>query len=328
MRVGIAYDLKSDYPTNPDAPQDLLEEYDSPETIAALVEALHSLGHEPVPLGGGPSFLQKILSTRVELVFNLAEGRQGFRSREAHIPAVLELLGIPYTGSDPLTLALTLEKSLTLKVVASAGVPTPHFTTVNGADSLTPPFSFPLIAKPVHEGSSMGLRRHSKILTPSAYQQEIQRLRSDYHQPILVQEFLEGPEYTIGILGNGKTARVLGIMEIHPKLAPVPEFVYSIEVKRNFREEVEYRVNNDLPRPLRQALETFALTAYQALGCRDVARMDFRLSSDGTPRFLEVNPLPGLHPVTSDLPIMAYAVGLSYQDLIGEILHHARGRYG
>jgi len=173
----------------------------------------------------------------------------------------------------------------------------------------------------------MGLRRSSKILNEASLQKEITRLQSDYHQPILIQEFLEGAEYTVGILGNGKGAQVLGIMEIHPKLTPVDEFIYSIEVKRNFREEVEYRVNPDLPAGLRQKIQTLALTAYQVLGCRDVARMDFRLSSDGTPCFLEVNPLPGLNPETSDLPIMAYAVGLSYTDLIGRILHDALIRY-
>ncbi|MGH8104456.1 MAG: D-alanine--D-alanine ligase family protein, partial [bacterium] len=187
---------------------------------------------------------------------------------------------------------------------------------------------FPLIVKPVHEGSSIGVRRSSRVTSERELAAEVRRIHKDYNQPALVEAFVEGPEYTVGLLGNGKDSRVIGVMEIVPKRGAPEEFVYSLEVKRNWREEVDYKVNPPLSPGTRKALEEAARRVYEILRCRDVARLDFRLDACGVPNFLEVNPLPGLNPDSSDLPILAYGAGWTYDDLVGGILAHALERHG
>lgn len=366
MRIGIAFDLKTDFiPGSPlfdeekDAPPpDLYEEYDAEETIEAISGALAQRGHEPVPLGGGRKFVTNLLHNGIDFVFNMSEGHGG-RSREAHVPAVCEMLNVPYSGSDPLTLALTLDKEMTKRVVLTAGVATPKFAVVRpgarlarrehalaGAahrghradpETAIPPanghmalddIEFPVLVKPVHEGSSVGVRKSSRASNDRELVAEIRRIHRDYDQPALIEKFVEGPEYTVGILGNGKSARLIGAMEIRPKRGAPEEFVYSLELKRNWREEVEYRVNPPMAPGARKALEDAARTVYEVLGCRDVSRLDFRMDGDGVPCFLEVNPLPGLNPESSDLPILAYGAGWTYDDLVGGVLDHALERCG
>jgi D-alanine-D-alanine ligase len=331
--IGIAYDLKADMERaaqravgEGELPDDAFEEYDSEATVAAIEEALGANGYRTRRLGSGRSFLARAMHDAGDLVFNIAEG-YGTRSREAHVPSALEMLGIPYTHSDPLTLALTLDKAMAKRVVASAGVPTPRFAVVEsleGIDDL--PLRYPLIAKPLFEGSSMGVRKHSRVTDPDSLRELVVQLLADYHEPVLVEEFAGGPEFTVGVLGTGAGAQVIGAMEIVPKRCDVGEFVYSLEVKRNYLEEVEYAAPPDRPAELVRAVEEVGLAAYRALACRDVGRVDVRLDADGEPKFLEVNPLPGLNPVTGDLVILARANGLHYADLIGRIVEGARER--
>ncbi len=336
MRIGIAYDLKKDQRARGGgAPEDLFEEYDSEETVDAIARAIASAGHEPVKLGGGRRLMAYLLAgvPAVDLVFNLAEGRGGTRSREAQVPAVCEALGVPYTHSDPLTCALTLDKALAKRVVASFGVATPRAVLVEGLEDLEalpgaalPPF--PAIAKPDFEGSSMGVRRSSRVETRSELESLVQALLDSYGEAVLVEEYLPGAEITVPVLGTGADARVLGAMEIAPRRGPRDRFIYSLEVKRNYLEEVDYHVPPRLDEGSRRAVEETALRAYRALGCRDVARVDLRLAADGTPHFLEVNPLPGLNPVTGDLPICAGRVGVAYEALIARILEASLARLG
>jgi D-alanine-D-alanine ligase len=340
VRVGIAYDLKSDLVAEAAAagaslPEDAFEEYDSEETVEAIAGALRAAGHEPLRLGGGRRFLERLLALvpggggtpGVDLVFNIAEGR-GTRSREAHVPAACEMLGVPVTHSDPLTLALTLDKALTKRVVAHAGVPTGEFALVERAPDLEraalPPF--PVIAKPNWEGSSMGVRRRSKCRTPEELRERVAALLAEYRQPVLVEKFLVGAEVTVGVLGNGERAAVAGMLECAPRIARQEEFIYSLEVKRNWREEVEYHVPPRLPPATLAAIERVALGAYRALGCRDVARVDVRLDETGAPRFIEVNPLPGINPVTGDLCILAARSGIPYERLIARVVEEALTR--
>lgn len=335
MEVGIAYDLKSEVARHcagagpsRDSPEDLLEEYDQDETVRAIAAALQEEGHQPRLLGGGRAFLEEVDRRPPELVFNIAEGRGG-RSREAQVPSVLEILGIPYTHSDPLALALSLDKALAKQVVAAAGVATPEFAVVEepaGAERVE--LSFPVLAKPLCEGSSMGIRRSSRIPDPAALRSQVEWLLHAYQQPVLVEEFCPGPEFTVGILGTDGEARSIGVMEIRPRRAAAEEFIYSLEVKRNYLEEVEYRVPPDRPAAPVRAVEELALRAFQALRCRDVARVDVRIGADGGPKFLEINPLPGLNPVTGDIVILAERSGLPYRGLIGGILRSARRRHG
>lgn len=327
MKIGIAYDLKHDFPFDGGRPDDWLEEYDSESTIQAVQDAIGDLGHETVRLGGGSTFLDRIRKNPLDLVFNLAEGSKG-RNREAHIPALLEMLEIPYTHSDPLTLAVTLDKEMAKRIVLSEGIPTPAFKMIKDrmdADSVDLPF--PLFVKPAYEGSSKGIRSHSRVNDQGALEHEVHRLMHDYGTPVLVETFLPGREFTVGILGNG-SPDVLGIMEVAPSEGSIENFIYSVTVKRECDRRVRYSCPPDLPSPLLRRVEEVALSSYKVLGCRDVARIDIRLAEDSTPYFLEVNPLPGLSPGYSDLVILAECMGWSYGRLIEAILCHAFERYG
>ena len=330
MRVGIAFTLKPDAPPPPDAPDDAHEEYDSPPTIAAISAALRGLGHSVVELGDGKPLLHKLLSDPPDFVFNIAEGHGVGRDREARVPAVCELLGIPYTGSDPLTLGVALDKDMTRRIVGDAGVVIPGGFVLrppvgvyDGDGAEFPPLlaahrlQFPVIAKPVCEGSSKGIRDRCLVRTAAEFAPVLAELWANYRQPVLVEEFISGDEVTVGVLGNDPP-EVLGCMKVVPN-TPTAEFVYSLEVKRDWERLVSYECPAKLPRDVQERLEREALAAYEAVGCRDVARLDFRVR-DGVPYFIEVNPLPGLNPVSSDLVLIAKAMGVSHAQVIDRIL--------
>jgi D-alanine-D-alanine ligase len=307
----------------------LLEEYDSEETVDGIASALRAAGHDPVKLGGGRRFLDQALAASrpprtIDLVFNIAEGRNS-RSREAQVPAVCEMLSIPYTHSDPLTLALSLDKPLANRLAASYGIPTaPHVCVEHLADLDALPLPpFPVIAKPAWEGSSMGIRRHSRCESRGALQEQVASLLAQYAGPVIVERFLTGIEATVGIVGTGAEALVLGVMEIAPRHTAAEDFIYSLEVKRDYLRQVEYHVPPRLPAAVNDAIARTALGAYRAIGCRDVGRVDVRLDAEGVPCFIEVNPLPGLNPTTSDLPILAGRLGISYRTLIATIVEKA-----
>ncbi len=334
MLIGIAYDLKSDFAgsagAREQAPDDLLEEFDSLATIEGIEGALRSGGHRVLRLGGGKTLVRALLDRPVDLVFNIAEGF-GSRSREAHVPALCEMLGIPYTHSDPLTCATTLDKGVAKQLVAAAGIPTAPFAVVDDVRAVeTLALAFPLFAKPLFEGSSMGIRDSARCDDRAALAVRVRTIVSDYSQPALVEEFLPGAEVTIGILGTGKSAHVLGAMEVVPLREAREDFVYSIEVKRdeNYAERIEYVVPPRQPPVLIARMQEIALFAYRTLGCRDVGRVDLRVGRDGEPKFLEVNPLPGLKPGWSDLAILSVKAGMPYEKLILSIVAGAVERLG
>ena len=351
MKVGIAFDLA---PTDPalrqGGPDDQFEEFDRPETVEAIADVIRSEGHDVVLLGDGREFLTKVLADPPDFVFNIAEGEGVGRCREARVPAVLEMLGIPYSGSDPLTLAACLDKVMTKRLVRTGtDVACPRGWTLPAdpaddgeailrllfdaadpvgrrGDAESPP---PLILKPTLEGSSKGIRGRC-IAEDAGEAIAIYRdLAEAYQQPILAEEFIEGDEVTVGLLGNdpgirGGNAFVIGSMRILPRRSDRP-FVYSLEVKRDWRNQVDYEAPPDLPDPVVAALTVAALDISAALQCRDLARIDFRVR-DGVPYFIEANPLPGLAPGTSDLVILAHGHGIEYPDLIRRILHAALTR--
>jgi D-alanine-D-alanine ligase len=327
MRVGITYNLKSDFSHKGGEPADLYEEFDAEETIEAIQSVLEADGAEVVKLGGDPGVIDRLMATPVDLVFNIAEGLGG-RNREGYIPSLLEFLGIPYTGSDPLTLSLTLDKALAKRVVAAEGVPTPGFrkvTSLTGLEGLS--LRYPLFVKPCYEGSSKGVRLDSKVSDSSSLREKTRWLLKEYGPPVLVEEFVSGPEFTVGILGNAPPS-VLGVMEIEIVGTPPDEAIYSLEVKREWKEKVRYHCPPRVAPAVLERIETVALQAYRALECRDVSRVDVRLGQDGIPYFLEVNPLPGLSPLYGDLPIMARRMGWDYGQLVRAIYHHALRRSG
>jgi D-alanine-D-alanine ligase len=338
LRIGLAFDLVPAGAESWDGPDDRYEEFDKPETVAALAGVLRGLGHDVVLLGDGRALLARVLADPPDLVWNLAEGEGVGRCREARVPAVLEMLGIACTGSDPLTLAAALDKHVAKQLVAAAGVAVPRGLVVtpeslaeNAAAAAAAHLAdfaalvpFPWLLKPAYEGSSKGIR--SRCLVDSAPQAEdvLRSLVSDYEQPILVEEFVAGDEVTAGVIGTGSSARLIGTMRVVPRNRDA-RFVYSIEMKREWSDNLDYEGPAALPQTALRRLEHAALCAYAALGCRDVARIDFRVR-DEVPVFLEANPLPGLAPGWSDLVILARGMGIDYPELIRQILDAALAR--
>jgi D-alanine-D-alanine ligase len=319
MKVGITFDLKPETPR--EGPDDLHEEFDSPATIDAIAAVLANLGHEVVKLGDGRELVKQLLADPPDFVFNIAEGEGAGRSREARVPAVLELLGVPYTGSDPLTMAVTLDKPLAKRLVESAGVETPWGLVVGPQTNLPSVVRavverLPVIVKPAWEGSSKGIRGQCVVEAPRDLPRVVRALQRDYDQPILVEEYIVGDEVTVGIVGN-QPPTVLGMMRVLPRTSN-GRFVYSLEVKRDYLRQVSYEAPPKLPAKTLNRIKTDALKAFDVLGCRDVARVDFRVR-DGVPYFLEVNPLPGLNPESSDLVILAKLVGWSHQQIVESI---------
>lgn len=326
MRIGLAYNVR---PTESPGhlPEDAFEEYDSEATVGHIRDGLASLGHEVTLLPAGPGIIDRLREDRPDLVFNIAEGEEG-RCREAHLPALLEMLRIPYVGSDPLTLCVTLDKPVAKRLVASEGFSTPPFRCCPTPEVLEEgALSWPVIVKPAFEGSSKGIRLASRASSIAEARTMIGFVNGTYGQEALVEEFVPGPEVTVGLVGNG-TPRVIGQMEIRPKRIRREDFVYALEIKRDWEAQVEYLCPPSLPETVIADVERHAKGIYRALGCRDFGRIDFRIDERGVPQFLECNPLPGLSPGYGDLPIMAERMGIPYVSLLSEILSSALARLG
>lgn len=323
MRIGMTYDLRDDYLA---AGYGELEtaEFDRDDTIKALEAALRQLGHEPERIGNVRQLARRLADgARWDLVFNIAEGLEGY-GREAQVPALLEAFDVPYTFSDPLAASLTLHKALCKRVVQSFGLPTPAFALIEIERDLEHvDLPFPLFAKPVAEGTGKGITAASKIMSRHELSRTVRELLAQFRQPVLVETYLPGREFTVGVLGTGVEARAVGTCEIALKPSADAE-VYSYRNKELCEELVEYRRLADAP--LRAQLEGLALDIWRCLDCRDAGRVDLRLDGEGAPSFLEVNPLAGLHPEHSDLPIIATQEGMDYTTLIGAIVESASRR--
>jgi D-alanine-D-alanine ligase len=293
-------------------------EYDPPTTVAAIRAALESHGHTVIELEATSELPLLLTEAKVDVVFNVAEGLEG-RAREAQVPALLELLGIAYSGSDPAALAVSHDKSLAKRVVAHAGLPTPAFMVMSHArQRLDPALRFPLVAKPLAEGSSKGVSAASVVEHESDLRAAVAELVERYQQPVLVEQFLPGREFTMAVLGA--RPRVLCPLEVvfHDKSDKFP--LYSYTSKFIDPSRVGLSVPAAVEAELRAELDRVALGAFKALGCRDFARVDLRLDEEGKVNFIECNPLPGLTPGFSDMCLIAAAEGIEYAALIGEIL--------
>ena len=337
MRIGVAFDLRpASAPA--DSPDDAFEEFDSPGTIRAICEALRELGHTVDELGDGRELIEKLLASPYDFVFNFAEGTGSGRSREARVPALCEMLGVPYSGSDPLAMAAALDKDIARRLAQDAGVPVPRAITLGPpraaykgdmrefASLLTQAgMDLPVIVKPTSEGSSKGIRDRCLVRTAAELGPAVVELWNAYAQPVLVEEFIGGEEVTVGLVGNAPPA-VFGVMTIAPKV-PADHFVYSLEVKRDYLARIDYACPAPLDPDLLADIEASAVAVFEALGCRDVARLDFRVR-EGVAYFIEVNPLPGLNPESSDLVIMARLLGKSHADVVRLIFGAAAARLG
>lgn len=330
MKIGITYNLKDELSPEAIIDNESCEEFDTPETINAICEVLEKNGHETVKLGGDLRILDRLKEEKLDFVFNIAEGHHG-RNRESHIPSILEMLNMPYSGSDPLTLGLTLDKVMTKKIALQAGIPVPRYMVIKSMGDLQSvgnKLIYPVIIKPAWEGSSKGIYDSSKAFTGKELEINIKSLFEKYpNQPLLVEEYIEGREITAGIIGNNPP-QILGLMEIVNKVNPGGDVFYSLQTKRNWKKLIEYDSPPKLSRIFDNHIRYRALAAFREFGCRDIARIDFRISEKYNKIFmLEVNSLPGLSPEYADLVIMAKMQGISYEKLILSILNHALLRY-
>ncbi|KYC41230.1 D-alanine--D-alanine ligase [Scytonema hofmannii PCC 7110] len=323
--IGLCYDLKQDYLNKGFSADDVME-FDSEETLIGLEKALNSLGHQVERVGNGRELALRLTKgDRWDLIFNIAEGVKG-RSREAQVPAVCELFAQPHTFADPLTCALTLDKALAKSVVRDRGLPTAPFEVVNSTrEAAAVSLPMPLFLKPVAEGSSKGVTGRSLVKERTQLVTKCQKIIEKFHQSVLVETFLPGREVTVGIIGNGNAARVVGVMEVI-FTDKAETFAYTALNKDEYLERVSYRLIAD-SEPFAAQAQQLALDAYHILGCRDAARVDLRCDASGELHFLEINPLPGLNHVLSDLSIMGGLAGLSYTQLINEIVESAWQRY-
>jgi len=326
--VALLYNLRKNAPHISGAPADIWADLDSEHTVEALAEALRQGGHEVIPLEGDLELYDKLRELKPDIAFNICEGHHG-DSREAQVPAILEMLQIPYTGSKVLALALTLDKPMTKRVLAYHGLPTPAFRVFRSPDEgLDPRLSFPLIVKPSREGTGMGITRDSIVHDESALRKQVARVVAAYRQPALVEEFVDGREVTVGLLGN-EELHILPILEVDLSPCPPEEAgIYTSRIKTELYNVPRYLSPAPLEEGKAEELKRLAVAAFRALDCLDMCRVDFRLDREGQPWILEVNPLPGLSPGVSDLVMMAEAEGMSHTELVNTILNHARRRYG
>jgi D-alanine-D-alanine ligase len=347
-------------PSRSASADDEFAEWDSAETIDAVANALAALG-DVIQLEANADFPQNLRNSRVDIVFNIAEGLRGV-NREAHVPAICEFYGIPYSASDPFTLSLCLDKAKTKEVLAYHGVPTARFAVVRGtgdwglgtgqrhfprnrashsngnfpAESLVPTPQSPVFVKPIHEGSSKGITEANYCETPEQLHAQVEFLLEHYQQPVLIEEYLPGAEFTCAVLGNGDEARVLPIVGMNFEALPDGALpVYGFEAKwiwdRPEKPLEIFECPARITEELQSTIENVVLRAYRVLGCRDWSRIDVRLDASGKPNVVEVNPLPGILPNPADnscFPKAARAAGMSYDELIQACLVHAAERQG
>ena len=343
-RVALLYNLKYHAPVDSDAPPDALAEYDSTETVQAIEEALLAGGHQVIPLEADKSLLDTIRQANPDICFNIAEGHQG-DARESQVPALLEMLGLPYTGSKVLSHAISLDKAATKHIWRDVELPTAPFQVFRWEfQPLDRRLEFPLFVKPVHEGTGMGINGRSIVHDEASLREQVRWVIETYHQPALVEHYLSGREFTVGLIGNilfpGQRRwndlydeqgwHLFPVLEIDATVG-VGQGLYNTEAKSYYPGEEEaplYLCPADVPPALESELKCLTVAAIEAIGSLDVARVDFRLGPDGRPFLLEINTLPGLNPTLSDVCIMARAEGMDYQDLINEILTLAADRYG
>jgi D-alanine-D-alanine ligase len=313
LRVGLTFNMKRIDPTSNDAEA----EFDSPGTIQAITSAIESYGHTVVPLEA-TSELPRIFATATpDVVFNIAEGMRG-RGREAHVPALCELLGIPYSGSDATTLSLCLDKGLTKQILRAAGIETAEWQVMTTGREKLKPLRYPVIVKPNAEGTSKGITSASVVSDEAAARAAARALIERYGQPALVEEYISGREFTVGLLGE-RRPKVLPIMEV-VFVNPAAHPVYGFTEKQSDTPRVRFECPAKLTPLETKRIEKVVKDTFAALDCRDVSRVDLRMAPDGKVYVIEINPLPGLTPDFSDLCQIAKVAGMDYRTLIGEIL--------
>jgi D-alanine-D-alanine ligase len=327
MKVGLTYDLKTDYTLKENDPLDANAEFDNPGTIDVIANAFEQAGYRVERIGNVASLLSKLNTLNVDIVFNISEGLSG-RNRESQVPILLEMAGIPFVGSDSLSLAVSLDKIIAKKVFIAEGISTPKFVEIRSVDQIPNPLpmKFPMFVKPRCEGSSKGLSEASRVSTNEELRKQVELIVTKYKQPALVEEFIRGTEFTVAILGTE-----------HPEVLPVVQIKIdgALDLKDKFYtfghiarpDAVEYIVPAPISPELMKRISDVSVAAYKAIECRDFGRVDIRVDESGKPYVLEINPLPSLS--TEDVfSIISRYQGITYERMIVRILECAIKRYG
>jgi D-alanine-D-alanine ligase len=319
MKVGITYDLREDYLKQGFTMEETAE-FDKQDTIDAIELAVQKGGFETEKIGNVKALCQQLVEGKTwDIVFNICEGFYGI-GREAQVPAILDAYNIPYVFSDPLVMALTLHKGMTKSVIRDAKIPTADFFVVHSpAEIKKINIPYPLFVKPVAEGTGKGINAKSIIVTYQQLEEMVSYLLSTFKQPVLVEKFLSGREFTVGMIGTGDKAHSIGVLEVLLR-QNAEQNVYSYFNKEEYKTVVEYKLVKE---PIALACEKVAINSWKVLNCQDGGRVDLRCDENGIPNFIEVNPLAGLHPINSDLPILASKNGISYEELIKMIMQSA-----
>jgi D-alanine-D-alanine ligase len=348
LHVALLANLKKNAPVIPGIPEDYWVDLDSESTIEAIADGLRQGGHRVTFLEGDVTLYDRLREVRPDICFNICEGHFG-DSREAQVPAILEMLRIPYTGSRVLTLALALDKPMTKRILSYHGLPTPPFQVFERADEpLDPTLTFPMFVKPSRQGTGMGITAQSIVHDEAELRAQLRSILEAYHEPALVERYISGRELTVGMVGNLTPPVAWRVPEDEdaPRVQRGLRFLPPLEIDLGIYNEAEGgvythhakveladRLNYICPAPisaeLTEELNWLAAATFRVTGCLDVARVDFRLDeADGQPYILEVNPLPGLSPGISDLVIEAAAAGIGHAELVNMILDQAVARYG
>lgn len=326
QKVGIIYNLKKGL-SGPI--EDMEAEYDSIDTVYAIRDALEHAGLLTELLEAGPDLAEKLRASKIDIAYNIAEGFTG-RGREAQVPALLNILGIPFTGSDETTLCLALDKALTKRLIATYHICTPRYQLLSPDRPLHAcGLRYPVIIKPDAEGSSKGISEISVVKSAEELRTLTRRSFESYHEDVLAEEYISGREFTVGLLGNGPETQVFRPMEIIYRRPTQGDYtVYSYGVKRNYKEYIDYQCPAHLTAEQEKEMTKTARRIYEVLGCRDFGRVDFRMSEDGKIWFIEMNPLPGLAPGYSDYPMLAEFCGVPYEQLVLSVLRAGAKRCG
>ena len=323
--VGLTYDLKSEYKFKEGDPPDANAEFDHPSTIDVIADAIEANGFKIKRIGNVTNLLEKMDNLGVDIVFNISEGLVG-RNRESQVPILLEMVGVPFVGADALTLGLTLDKVMAKKIFMAEKIPTPKFYEFSSAEEVANSnhYRFPLIVKPRFEGSSKGLSESSRVETKEELEKQVNYIVSAYKQPVVVEEFISGQEFTVAIVGNSP-----------PEAMPVVQIKIDGRLQLNDKfytfaritsDRLEYVCPAKISADLKKKLQELAIKTFKVVECRDFGRVDFRVDSEGEPYVLEINPLPSLS--TEDVfKLVAETIGITYEEIIGRILKSAIARH-
>ena len=325
-KIGLTYNIKTDWVPGENDPKDLNAEFDKSETIDRVENALKEGGHTVVRIGNVDALLKKLDTLEVDIVLNLCEGKKG-RNRESEVPVILEMRGIPFVGADGLTMGITLDKPVAKKIFIAEGIPTPKFFTALAGDDLKKmnTIGYPLIVKTSREGSSKGINKDSKVTNLEQLKDRVDFINTTYDQPALVEELIKGYEFTVAVLGNDPV-QVMPIVQtsIDGKLHLGEEFYTN---NRIYSDAVKYIIPAQISESLKNKIEDICICAYKAVGCRDMARVDFRVDENENPYVLEINPLPSFDK-EDVFNIFPRAIGSDFTKMLNKIIDFALARYG